>query len=133
MSLTIDWDAMFAAAEAARKRAYARYSNFQVGAALFCDDGSIIAGCNVENASYGLTICAERNAIAHMVTVGKKLIAVAIVVNTAKPTPPCGMCRQVMAEFGPASMEVRSRNLEGSEEKYTLGGLLPHAFTSEFL
>ena len=133
MSLTIDWDAMFAAAEAARKRAYARYSNFQVGAALFCDDGSIIAGCNVENASYGLTICAERNAIAHMVTIGKKLIAVAIVVNTAKPTPPCGMCRQVMAEFGPASMEVRSRNLEGSEEKYTLGGLLPHAFTSEFL
>ncbi len=133
MSLAIDWDALFVAAETARKRAHARYSNFQVGAALFCDDGSIIAGCNVENASYGLTLCAERNAVGHMVCEGKKLVAVAIVVDSVKPTPPCGMCRQVMAEFGPASMEVRSRNLAGAEERYTLGTLLPHAFTAEFL
>ncbi|MBS1150577.1 MAG: Cytidine deaminase [Myxococcaceae bacterium] len=133
MSLVIDWEAMFVAAEAARKRAHARYSKFFVGAALGCEDGTIIAGCNVENASYGLTVCAERNAIARMVYEGKKLIAVAIVVDSQKPTPPCGMCRQVMAEFAPASMEVRSRNLEGSEERYTLGGLLPHAFTAEFL
>ena len=131
--MNIDWEGMFKAADAARKRAHAKYSNFQVGAALFCDDGTIIAGCNVENASYGLTICAERSAIARMVCDGKKLIAVAIVVDSKRPTPPCGMCRQVMAEFAPATMEVRSRNIEGSEERYTLGGLLPHAFTAEFL
>jgi cytidine deaminase len=133
MSLVIDWEAMFKAAETARTRAHARYSKFQVGAAIACADGSILAGCNVENASYGLTICAERNAIAHMVSEGKKLIAVAIVVDSKIPTPPCGMCRQVMAEFGTAAMEVRSRNLAGIEERYTLGGLLPHAFTAEFL
>ena len=132
MSLVIDWEAMFKAAEAARSRAYARYSKFQVGAALACADGSIISGCNVENASYGLTICAERNAIAHMVNEGQKLIAVAIVVDSKNPTPPCGMCRQVMAEFGAAAMEVRSRNLAGIEERYTLAALLPHAFTAEF-
>jgi cytidine deaminase len=133
MSLVIDWEAMFTAAEAARKRAHAKYSKFHVGAALFCADGTIVPGCNVENASYGLTICAERSAIARMVCEGKKLVAVAIVVDSTRPTPPCGMCRQVMAEFGPSSMEVRSRNIEGSEEKYTLGELLPHAFTAEFL
>ncbi len=133
MAVTVDWDAMFAAADAARQRAYAKYSNFHVGAAIFCDDGTIIAGCNVENASYGLTICAERSAIARMVVEGKKLIAVAIVVHSAKPTPPCGMCRQVIAEFGPASTELRSRNEEGKEDRYTLGELLPHAFTKEFL
>jgi cytidine deaminase len=133
MSVTIDWEAMFKAANAARQRAHAKYSNFQVGAALWCEDGSIVTGCNVENASFGLTVCAERNAIAHMVCEGRKLVAVAIVVDSAKPTPPCGMCRQVMAEFGPASLEVRSRNIKGSEERYTLGELLPHAFTADFL
>jgi cytidine deaminase len=133
MGLTIDWEALFAAADAARKRAYARYSNFHVGAAILCDDASIIGGCNVENASYGLTICAERSAISRMVYEGKKLIAVAIVVDSQRPTPPCGMCRQVMAEFGPATSEVRSRNLKGSEAKYTLAELLPHAFTPDFL
>ena len=133
MSLTIDWEALFAAAEAARKRAYARYSKFHVGAAILCHDGSIIGGCNVENASYGLTLCAERSAISRMVYEGKKLVAVAIVVDSERPTPPCGMCRQVMAEFGPAGMEVKSRNLAGSEEKYTLAQLLPHAFTPDFL
>ena len=131
--ITIDWEALFAAADAARKRAYARYSKFHVGAAILCDDGSIIGGCNVENASYGLTLCAERSAISRMVYEGKKLVAVAIVVDSQRPTPPCGMCRQVMAEFGPAPMEVRSRTLGGHEEKYTLGGLLPHAFTPDFL
>jgi len=131
--MSIDWEPLFAAAEAARQRAYARYSKFQVGAALLCSDGTIIAGCNVENASYGLTICAERSAIARMVVEGKTLKAVAIVVNSVKPTPPCGMCRQVIAEFGPASTEVRSRTTDGGEAQYTLGELLPHAFTKDFL
>ncbi len=133
MSTSIDWEAMFAAAEVARTRAHARYSNFLVGAAICCDDGTLIGGCNVENASYGLTMCAERNAIGRMVAEGKKLRAVAIVVDSKRPTPPCGMCRQVIAEFGPKTLEVRSRTLQGTEERYTLGELLPHAFTSEFL
>lgn len=129
----IDWEALFTAAEAARQKAYARYSKFQVGAAVLCEDGTVIGGCNVENASYGLTMCAERNAIARMVLEGRKLRAVAIVVHSQKPTPPCGMCRQVMAEFGAPGLEVRSRNNSGLEEKYTLGQLLPHAFTPDFL
>ncbi len=129
----IDWEALFTAAEAARQKAYARYSNFQVGAAVLCTDGSIIPGCNVENASYGLTMCAERNAIGRMVLEGKKLRAVAIVVHSQKPTPPCGMCRQVMAEFGDFAAEVRSRNNSGLETQDTIGGLLPHAFTKDFL
>src|SRR4051812_26170309 len=133
MSATIDWDALFAAADKVRARAHAKYSNFKVGAAICCDDGTIISGCNVENASFGLTICAERSAIAQLVAQGKKLIAVAIVVDSAKPTPPCGMCRQVMAEFAPPSLPVRSRNTKGAEERYTLGELLPHAFTADFL
>ncbi len=133
MSAIIDWAPLFAAADAARKRAHARYSNFQVGAAILCEDGTIIGGCNVENASFGLTLCAERNAIGHMVCEGKKLAAVAIVVDSRRPIPPCGMCRQVMAEFGSATLEVRTRTLQGAEEQYTLGNLLPHAFTAEFL
>ena len=133
MTVPIDWEAMFAAADLARHRAHARYSNFKVGAAILCQDWTILSGCNVENASFGLTLCAERNAIGQMVAQGKKLVAVAIVVDSAQPTPPCGMCRQVMAEFAASSLEVRSRNTKGAEARYTLGALLPHAFTSDFL
>jgi cytidine deaminase len=128
----IDWHNLFEAAEAARRRAHAPYSKFHVGAALACDDGAVIAGCNVENASYGLTVCAERNAVGAMVLAGRTLRAVAIVVDSREPTPPCGMCRQVLAEFGDASLEVRSRTPAGAEERWTLGELLPHAFTRSF-
>lgn len=132
--LNIPWDELFKAATAARSRAHAPYSNFSVGAAVLTEDGSIFPGCNVENSSYGLTICAERNAFSRAVTDGqKKAIAVAIVVNTPQPTPPCGMCRQTMAEFGEPDMEVRSRNLQGAELKSTLKELLPHAFTKAWL
>jgi cytidine deaminase len=131
--MKIDWEALFVAADQVRARAHAPYSKFKVGAAILCDDGSVIAACNVENASFGLTICAERSAIARMVADGKKLAAVAIVVDSADPTPPCGMCRQVMAEFAPPELEVRSRNTKGAVARYTLGELLPHAFTSKFL
>ena len=130
----VPWAELFAAATAARKRAYAPYSRFAVGAAVLCEDGSIIAGCNVENASYGLSVCAERSAIARMVQEGKRrLRAVAIVVDTQRPTPPCGMCRQVMREFGGEEVPVRSRNLRGKEDRRTLGELLPYAFTRAFL
>jgi cytidine deaminase len=129
----VDWKRLFEAAAQARQRAHAPYSKFQVGAALWCDDGSIVQGCNVENASYGLTVCAERNAIGSAVLQQKKPIAVAIVVDSREPTPPCGMCRQVLAEFGSASMPVASSTLSGKEAKWSLGELLPHAFTRSFL
>jgi cytidine deaminase len=129
----VDWQKLFEAAETARTKAYAPYSKFQVGAALLCDDGSIIAGCNVENASYGLTVCAERNAIARSVLEQKKLVAVAIVVDSREPTPPCGMCRQVIAEFGTTTTPIASRTVSGKEAQWTLGELLPHAFTRSFL
>ena len=91
---------LVAAARQARRNAYAPYSNYRVGAALVTLDGKIFAGCNVENASFGATVCAERNAIGHMVTSGgSKPIAVAIVTGGTKPAPPCGMCRQVLVEF----------------------------------
>lgn len=133
MSATPPWADMFEAATQARRAAHAPYSKFPVGAAVWTADGAILPGCNVENASYGLSVCAERNAIARTVLEGKKVLAVAIVVDTPTPTPPCGVCRQVLAEFAGPTLPVRSRNLQGRESAWTLGELLPHAFTREFL
>jgi cytidine deaminase len=105
-----------------------------VGAALLSDDGSIRAGCNVENASYGLTVCAERNAVGAMVQGGgKRVLAVAIVVDATQAVPPCGMCRQVLAEFAEPTLPVRSRTVSGLEQQWALCELLPFAFTSSFL
>lgn len=129
---SVDWPKLYDAAEAARRLAHAPYSKFQVGAALLLEDGSIVSGANVENASYGLTVCAERNAIGASVLKAKKPVAVAIVVDSREPTPPCGMCRQVLAEFGTPELPVRSRTLGGQEAKWTLGELLPFAFTQRF-
>ncbi|MGV3624219.1 MAG: cytidine deaminase [Archangium sp.] len=128
----VDWSKLYDAAEDARRKAHAPYSKFQVGAALLHDDGTITVGCNVENASYGLTVCAERNAIGASVIKGKKPVAVAIVVDSREPTPPCGMCRQVLAEFGTPELPIRSRIMDGTEAKWTLGELLPFAFTKTF-
>jgi len=134
MATEIPWDQMFQLAQAARERAHAPYSHFKVGAAALFEDGTVVAGCNVENASYGLTVCAERNAIAAAVVQGKKTLrAIAIVADSAKPCPPCGMCRQVMAEFGPMDLRVRARNLLGEQTDHALGELLPYAFTQGFL
>ncbi len=90
------------AAEEAASRAYAPYSNFHVGAALLFDDGAVITGCNVENVSYGLTSCAERNALFRAISesgAGRKIVAVAVANQNHAPSPPCGACRQVLAEF----------------------------------
>lgn len=109
--------------------AYCPYSNFKVGAAVFCDDGTVVTGCNVENASYGLTICAERNALFSMVAQGKTALAVAVTCPYAKDAPnqykmPCGACRQVMAEhFGP---DVRI--IVDGVRTFTIDELLPEAF-----
>ncbi|MFY2561331.1 cytidine deaminase [Corallococcus terminator] len=134
MADEIPWERLFEEATRVRERAHVPYSRFPVGAAILYADGSVMAGCNVENATYGLTVCAERNAFAAGVAQGRSQpVAVAVVANTATPVPPCGMCRQVMAEFGPPQMQVRSRTPRGDEMRYSLGELLPHAFTKDFL
>ena len=102
-------------AKEARRASYAPYSHFAVGAALLCTDGTIVHGCNVENASFGLTICAERNAIFRAVAMGKRAFqALAIVGSGAEPAWPCGACLQVMAEFAP-QMTLYISSAEGDE------------------
>jgi cytidine deaminase len=114
------------AAEAA-KAAYAPYSHFAVGAALRAEDGRIFTGCNVENASYGLAICAERNAVAHAVAEGAQRFD-AVAVMTENGVTPCGACRQVLAEFGP-EMTVVVGDAAGGRRVYAMKDLLPDAFT----
>jgi cytidine deaminase len=134
MSIEVPWDRLFDAATSARERAYAPYSRFKVGAAALFEGGEIFSGCNVENSSYGLSICAERGAISAAIAAGKtRLLAIAIVAGSDKPCPPCGMCRQVMAEFGSKELPVRARTQAGAEARYMLAELLPHAFTKDFL
>jgi cytidine deaminase len=112
----------------AAQRAYAPYSKFSVGAAALFEDGTVISGCNVENASYGLTSCAERNAIATAVALGhQKLKAIVIYTPTSKPTAPCGACRQVINEFGP-SCEIYSVCDSQDTLESTADQLLPFAF-----
>lgn len=120
------------AAREAQRRAYAPYSHFAVGAALEADDGRIFAGCNVENASYGLTICAERAAVVAAVAAGAQRFRRAVVVSDVEPpAAPCGACRQVLAEFGPDLVveAVGSR----STRRWTMPELLPDAFAREQL
>lgn len=120
------------AAAAVSRKAHAPYSKFQVGAALLTDKGEIVTGCNVENASYGLTICAERNAIFHAVATGRrKFTAVAVVASGEQMPFPCGACRQVLAEFcGPeTTVLIAPRAKLGAFDQSTLGELLPKTFT----
>jgi cytidine deaminase len=122
---------LVAAARAARKLAYAPYSNFQVGAALLTEDGTVVTGANVENASYGLSICAERVAVFAAVAAGhRRFTAIAVAVNGAEPGSPCGACRQVLNEFpaGPDLQVVCAGDQGDQVEITTLGALLPGAF-----
>lgn len=115
------------AALAARKRAYAPYSKFLVGAAVRAISGKIYTGCNIENASYGLTICAERNALFSAVGAGeRRFAALCVVGDTEAPISPCGACRQVMAEF--KVPKIILANLKGDLKEYTLDELLPLSF-----
>lgn len=110
-----------------RERAYAPYSKFAVGAALLTKSGRVFTGCNVENLSFGLTICAERNALFAAVAAGERKFArIGVVADSVTPVTPCGACRQVLAEFG-LELEVCSGNLEGAEYRSTLRELLPRA------
>lgn len=123
----MDWDHLIKEAWAARECAYAPYSNFHVGAALLAEDGRVFSGCNVENLSYGLTICAERVAIGTAVAAGvRKFLAVAVVADTAVPISPCGACRQVLAEFGVPRVMLANR---AERIEFTLEELLPRAAT----
>lgn len=124
MSLT-QYNELIDAASAARLLAYAPYSGFQVGAALITKAGKIYTGCNVENVSLGLTICAERSAIATAIADGSKdFVAIAVVTAGTKPAIPCGACRQVLAEFNP-SIKVLSSTIDGKVQEFDLAELLP--------
>lgn len=112
-----------------RKRSYSPYSNFAVGAAVLSNDGYIYGGCNIENASYGLTNCAERTAIFNAVSDGKRNIsAIAVVADTDRPCSPCGACRQVIGEFKIPCIIMA--NLKGEYKKVTLEELLPFSFSN---
>ena len=120
-------DKLFAAARDAAERSYSPYSKFRVGAAILCADGSIVTGANVENRSYGLTICAERSAIVSAISAGRKdFKAIAIATpDSSYPVSPCGACRQVLSEFLPASASVQFGNAGESRVSCTIGDLFP--------
>jgi len=125
-------NALIEAATAVRERAYVPYSGFAVGAALLDEAGRVFSGCNVENVSYGLSSCAERNAIFAAVGQGaRRVVAVAVVTGADTPTPPCGACRQVLLEFAAdGDMEVVMATTAGGRRSTRLSALLPESFAS---
>lgn len=116
----------------AQKKAYVPYSNFHVGAAVLMEDGKVYTGCNIEIASYSPTLCAERTAIFKAISEGSKKIKVIAVVGDADPTFPCGVCRQVIREFG-KDAKIIIANSEEDYKEYTTEDLLPHSFGPEDL
>src|SRR5437588_12244468 len=121
--------ALIAGARRAQAAAYAPYSKFKVGSAVVGEDDRVFFGCNVENASYGLSLCAERVAISAAVCAGvRRIKCIVVVTDAAQPATPCGACRQWMAEFGTAEMEVVSANSSGNSRRFTLAELLPEPF-----
>jgi cytidine deaminase len=128
-----DVDRLVAAARQARERAVAPYSNFKVGAALETVDGAIITGCNIENASYGLTVCAERVAMFKALSDGHRhFTRMAVVADTQEPTSPCGACRQVLWEFG-HDLEIVLANLTDVKGRHQMAALLPLPFSGRLL
>ena len=121
------------AARKVREKAYAPYSNFKVGAAVRTKNGKVYTGCNVESASYGLTVCAERVAVWKAVSEGEKeFTEIAVVADTEELTPPCGVCRQTIWEFG-GDIPITFSNLNGKTETVKMSELLPRAFDTKFL
>src|SRR5689334_14514541 len=128
-----DDDALINAARRAREHAHAAFSHFKVGAALETADGQVITGCNIENATYGLTMCAERVAMFKALSEGhRRFRRVAVVADTEAPTPPCGSCRQILWEFG-GDLEVLLANLRRQTGTYRLAELLPLPFDARLL
>lgn len=129
----LEYDKLVAAAKQARENAHAPYSNFRVGAALRAKSGQIYTGCNVENATYGLTVCAERVAIFKAISEGERgFDAIAVVTDTEQLTPPCGACRQIIWEFC-GDVPVILGNLKGNSETHLMSSLFPKPFDSSFL
>ena len=128
-----DTDRLIEAARRARDNAVADFSHFKVGAALETADGTIVTGCNVENATYGLTICAERVAMFKALSEGHRaFVRVAVVADTADPTPPCGACRQILWEFG-GDLDVILANLTEHKGTFRMRDLLPLPFDARLL
>ena len=122
-----------AAAVTMLARAYCPYSHFAVGAALECADGTVFTGCNIENAAFSPTICAERTAVAKAVSEGHTdFVRIVVAGRCESFCVPCGVCRQVLREFAP-DMEIICLNSKGEEQVFTLSELLPHSFGPEFL
>jgi len=121
-------------AKAVRKHAYIPYSKFAVGAAVLTSTGNVFVGCNIENAAYPVTCCAERVALFSAIAAGemsfKKIVVVA---DTDRPVPPCGTCRQAMSEFFPPETEICLSNLQNNIEMWTMASLLPSSFNSKDL
>jgi cytidine deaminase len=126
-------DPLVRAARLARKNAHAAFSKFKVGAALETAGGTIVTGCNIENATYGLTVCAERVAMWKALSEGhRRFRRIAVVADTADPTPPCGPCRQILWEFG-GDLEVILANLRAEKGRHKLSALLPLPFDARLL
>jgi len=125
----MDWGPLADTAVAVRNNAYAPFSGFKVGAAVQTQGGAIYSGCNVENRSFGATICAERFAVGSAICAGETRIeAVVVVTETSPPSPPCGLCLQVLAEFGDADLPILLLNLQGEKLESRLSDFLPHPF-----
>ena len=125
----MNWEELVAAASQARDRAYAPYSGFRVGAGLLTTDGTIYRGCNVENRSFGSTVCAERVAIGTAVASGSQGIAAVVVISDSQPpAAPCGLCLQVLTEFGDHDMPILLVNPQGERQEHRLRDLHPHPF-----
>jgi cytidine deaminase len=128
-----NYDTLVRAAAGARARSYSPYSKFRVGAALLTNDGKVYTGCNIENAAYSPTICAERVALGAAIVAGEEIgsfEAIAVVADEAKPTSPCGVCRQVLSELAPGVMVIMAAAPEKSDDvlKMKIEELLPHGF-----
>jgi cytidine deaminase len=129
----LDVEALFEKALRAKKRAHAPYSKLHVACALETDSGAVFSGCNVENASFGLAMCAERVAVGSAIAAGERTFRrLVIASDAAEAIAPCGACRQVLAEFAP-DLEIISRGENGPEQRWTLRELLPAAFTYDTL
>src|SRR6266545_7739740 len=131
--MSVTDEALIDAARRAREHAHATFSGFKVGAALETADGQIITGCNIENATYGLTVCAERVAMFKALSEGhRRFTRVAVVADTEAPTPPCGACRQILWEFG-VDLDIVLANLTRQTGRHRLKDLLPLPFDARLL